>query len=148
MNDFTTNTRHFFSSRGVRLTAGVVGALLVAALIFHAHRGEFGRFGRERGFRPPFFPVGIEFPRDFISGGHGAVGTITALTLPTFALETREGTSETILVGTSTLIRSRGTGNAQALSAGDQVVVLGEPDSQGRIDAKFIRILPPLSPAP
>jgi len=132
----------FFVSRTVRVVAGVVGVLFLAALIFHAgvvygsHRNPFGRHDAGRGFRPPFFPGGFELPHGFISNAHGAVGTVTTLALPTITMQTREGTSQTILVGTSTITRG-GT----ALSVGDEVLVLGEPDSQGRIDATLIRVL-------
>ncbi len=142
------NFHDFLSSKKVRLTAGVVGAFFLAALIFHAgvvvgsHRGTFGRFGMERGFRSSFFPGGFELPHGFMFGTHGAVGTITAVTLPTLTLQTREGTNETILVDTSTIIRNMGAADTKALATGTQAIVLGEPDSQGRIDAKLIRILP------
>lgn len=138
-------------SKNVRLAAGVIGALILTLLIFHAgvvfgsHRNSFGgpsvRSDMGRGFRPPFLPGSFELPHGFIQDGHGAVGAITAITLPTLTMETREGTSKTILVGTSTMIRSmRGTDNG-ALLVGNKIIVLGKPDSQGRIDAKLIRIL-------
>ena len=139
------------SSKKVRLTVGIIGALILALLIFHAgvvfgsHRNSFGgpsdRSGMDRGFRPPFMPDGFEMPRGFIPNKHGAVGAITAITLPTFTMETREGTSKTILVSTSTMIRSMGGADAKALLVGNKIIVLGEPDNQGRIDAKLIRIL-------
>lgn len=141
----------FVASKKVRVGAGIFGALFVAALIFHAgvvvgaHRG---RFDRTRGFRSPLFPSGFALPHGFIQDAHGAVGTITAVALPTFTMETRAGASQSILVGTSTLIRSMDQANEQALSVGSQVIVLGEPDSQGRIDAKLIRVLPPAFPLP
>ncbi len=136
------------------MTAGIIGALLLAALIFHAgvvvgsHREAFGRFGMERGFRSSFFPGGFELPYGSIPNTHGAVGTITAVTLPTRTLQTRDGTNETILVGTSTSIRDKGAADTKALIVGTQAIVLGEPDSQDRIDAKLIHILPPAPPTP
>lgn len=158
MHTLMKSIENFLSSRRARVAAGIIGALFLALLIFHAgvvfgarraeFGGPFGRAGMERGFRPSFFPGGFEFPRGFISGTHGAVGTVTALALPTFTLQTREGTSQTILVSTSTLFRNMGTAtNTEELSVGSSVIVLGEPDSQGRIDAKLIRILPS-SPLP
>lgn len=132
----------------MRVAAGAIVALLLATLIFHAgvvvgsHRGQWGRHDADRGFRSPFLPGGFEMPHGFIQNGHGAVGTISALSLPTFTMQTREGTDQTILVGTSTIIRAMGTSSASSLSVGNKIVVLGEPDAQGRIDAKLIRVLP------
>ena len=143
---------NIISSKKVRLTAGVIGALILALLIFHAgvvfgsHRNSFGgpssRSGMNRGFRPPFLPSGFELPHGFIPNSHGAVGTITAITLPTLTMETREGTSQTILVGTSTMVRDMRDGTTTTLSVGNQIIVIGQPDSRGRIDAKLIRMLP------
>lgn len=137
---------NIISSKKVRLIAGIIGVLILALLIFHAgvvfgsHRNSFGgpsgRPGMDRGFRPPFLPGGFKLPHGFIQNDHGAVGAITAITLPTFTMETRDGTSRTILTSTSTMIRGMG-----ALSVGNKIVVLGEPDSQGRIRAKLIRIV-------
>jgi hypothetical protein len=149
------NINDIISSRKVRLTVLIIGTLLIAALIFHAgvvvgsHRAQFGRPSMmDRGFRPSFAPEGFEIPHGFISNDHGAVGTITALTLPTFLMQTRDDETQTILVGTSTVIRSATSTTSPTLSVGSQVVVLGAPDSQGRIDAKLIRVLPSTPPTP
>ncbi|MDE1919139.1 MAG: hypothetical protein KGH56_00370 [Patescibacteria group bacterium] len=134
------------SSKKVRLAAGVVGALILALLIFHAgvvvgaHRGSSFRRDADGGFRHPFFPGGFMLPHGFIPNAHGAVGTVSAVSLPTFTIETRYGTSQTILVGTSTILRAAGDASATRISTGDNVIVLGEPDGQGRITATFIRI--------
>jgi len=145
------------SSKKVRLTVGVIGALILALLIFHAgvvfgsHRDSFGgppRPDMGRGFRPPFFPNGFELPRGFIPNNHGAVGAITAITLPTLTMETREGTNKTIFVGTSTMIRNGDDSKTATLSVGNQIIVLGDTNSEGRINAKLIRILPAPIPRP
>jgi len=150
--------KNIVSSKKVRLTAGVIGVLVLALLIFHAgvvfgsHRNSFGdpldRSGMGRGFRPPFMPDGFEMPRGFIPNSHGAVGAITAITLPTFTMETREGTSKTILVSTSTMIQNGENPKNITLSVGTHIIVLGDTDSEGRIGAKVIRMLPALMPRP
>jgi hypothetical protein len=148
------NFRNIISSRKSRLIAGSVGAFLLALLIFHAgvvvgsHRGLSHGDQLGHGFRPSFFPGGLEMPSGFIQDGHGAVGSITTITLPTILMQTREGTSQTIFVGTSTMIRNIDTSGTSTLSVGDKIIVLGEPDSQNRINAKIIRILPSVPPLP
>ena len=135
------------SSPKGRWTIGVVGALVLALLIFHAgvvvgsHRGQFGRSDMNRGFRPSFLPEGFELPHGFIPNTHGAVGEITAVTLPNVTMKAREGTYQTILVSTSTVIRSMDSTDTKSLSVGNKIIVLGEPDGQGRINATLIRIL-------
>lgn len=149
-----TEIKQTITSRKGRITLGVIGALILAMLIFHAgvvvgtHRGEFRGLGMSRGFRPPFLPSGFELPHGFIQNDHGAVGAIIAVTLPTFTMETREGTSQTIVVSTTTMIRGIEGGGTGALSVGNKIVVLGELDSQGRINAKLIRIISPAIPMP
>jgi len=149
-----TEIKKIITSRKGRITLGVIGALILAMLIFHAgvvvgtHRGEFRGPGMSRGFRPPFLPSGFELPHGFIQNDHGAVGAITAVTLPTFTMETREGTSQTIVVSTTTMIQGIEGGSTRALSVGNKIVVLGELDSQGRISAKLIRIVSPAIPMP
>ena len=146
------------SSKKVRLTAGVIGALVLTLLIFHvgvvfgSHRNSFGgpsgRPDMVPGFRPPFFPGDFALPHGFIPNAHGAVGAITAITLPTLTMETREGTSKTILVSTSTIIQNGENPKNVTLSVGGQIIVLGDTDSEGRIGAKIIRMLPALMPRP
>ncbi len=122
---------------------------MLALLIFHAgvvvgsHRGERSRHEVGHGFRPPFLPSGFELPHGFMSNTHGGVGTITAMVTPsTLTIQTREGVDQTVVVSTSTMIRGvRDTGTAPPLLVGDQIVVLGQPDNQGHINAKLIRVL-------
>ena len=146
------NFRDIVQSKNARAAAAAFGALLLALLIFHAgvvfgsHRGPFNRPNLDRGFRSPFFPGNFELPHGFIPNNHGAVGTITALALPTFTMETRDGMAKTILVSTSTVIWSAGTAGAEALSEGARVTVLGVLDNAGRIDAKVIRVFPAALP--
>ena len=146
------NFKDLMASKSVRRSIGIVGALILALLIFHAgvvvgsHRSQFGRYGMDRGFRPPFAPNGFEMPSAFIETNHGAVGTVTVVTLPTITVRTREGVDRDVFISTSTVIRSMDSQTAKILSEGDQVVVLGAPDSEGRINAQIIRVLPSLPP--
>ena len=142
--------KELIASRKMRIAAGAFGALILALLIFHAgvvygsHRNPFGRHDAERGFRPSFFPENFELPHGFIPSGHGAVGTVSSVSLPTFTLKTRAGTSQTVSISSSTVIRSRSGIDIKTLSVGNQVIVLGEPneqENQGSIEATIIRIL-------
>ncbi len=141
-------TRSFFSGR-IHIVLAIVAAILLAALIFHAgvvvgSRGGFSRgaFGPRDEHRFRFSPFGISFPRGFIENGHGAVGTVTDVSLPIFTVKTRGGTSQTVAVGTTTVLRSGGApASTSTLRVGVPVVIIGEPDGQGRLTAFLIRII-------
>jgi hypothetical protein len=142
------------ASKRARIIIVCLGALIVAFLIFHAgvelgeHRSQFGHRDADRDFRHPFFPPGFALPHEFTPDGHGAVGTVTTVALPSFTMQTRDGISQAILVSSTTIIRNMGSPNNQNVSVGDNVVVLGDPDAQNRINAKFIRIIPAPPPFP
>lgn len=141
----------FMSSRRTRALGLVLGAFVLALLIFHAgivvgeHRGRFSRAyerNRDGSFRPAFFPGDFVMPHTFLRGAHGAVGTVSSVSDAAprvVTLRTREGENSTILVATTTLIQS--VTGADTLSEGDQIIALGEPDDQGRIQATMVRIL-------
>jgi hypothetical protein len=89
-------------------------------------------------------PSGSFLPHSFIPGGHGAVGTIATITPPTFTLTTREGEVETVVIGTTTLLRNEQAPlRIEDLRPGQNVVVLGDPHSETEgMQARLIRVLP------
>lgn len=127
----------------------VLGEVLVGLLIFHAGvaYGERNAFDRMNGTQESPPPFGFGFlPHGFIPEGHGAVGTITAVTLPTFTLEERDGDEEVVRVSSSTNIRAD-VGTDTTLQIGDAVVVIGEPNSDSeQMNAQLIHIVPPAPP--
>ena len=150
MNKF----EELLSSHKMRATIAVFGFLFLGFLIFHAgveigeHRSAFGPRDADRDFRHPLLPPGVSLPHEFAPNDHGAVGTVTSVALPTLTIQTPDGTSQTILVSSSTVVRNMGSPNSESFSVGDNIVVLGEPDAQNRIDAKFVRIIPSTPPPP
>lgn len=137
----------YFQSKKVYWTASIIVGLIIASLIFHAGvvfgtRRAFHAERFEHGFSHSFFPGNFRLPRGYIPGGHGAVGAITGITLPTITVNMRDGSVETILLNASTTILSANReGNTGALSVGRKVVVIGEPDAEGHIEAKIIRVI-------
>ena len=129
-------------------------ALIVAALIFHAgvvvgsHNIMEGR-EQEGGFvaRIPFGGGAVDLPQGFMPGGHGALGTITSVSLPTLTLITRDGMLMHVEINGDTQIRSSASStSASNLEVGDTVIVIGDPDmsssTKGAVDARLIRIFP------
>ena len=128
----------------------VCGEILVGLLIFQAGVA----FGERRVFHNmhnmPHGPVpefGF-FSHSFIPQGHGVVGTITGVSLPTFTVATREGEVETVRISTSTVIRGAPSVTPQDLQTGQEVTILGDPENSAEeFTARFINIAPRPAPA-
>jgi hypothetical protein len=155
MNQFIHRLRVWFKSpsqhpgvlKGILI--GVVGTLIVIG-IFHAgmfigfHKALFmmhgqgrGGFGGKNGGRVMQITLPAGMPEM-----HGAIGTIKAISLPTFTLTERDNTDREVLIGTTTKIRrNREQVNAQNLRVRDNVIIFGQPDDQARIEARLIRIM-------
>lgn len=99
----------------------------------------FGERGNPRGM-PPTFGImrGID-----PSNPHGTVGKIAGIALPQIIVADRDGTEKTIIIDTKTDIRSlRDSIKSEMLKVGDFVTIIGEPNNQGQIEARLIRIMP------
>ena len=124
--------------------------LLLAGLIFHAGVvvGSHRHVGQGRGLGMGFeahmpFGGGMMLPQGFMPGGHGALGTIAAITLPTLTLTSRDGTTLRVEVGSTTLIAGTAVNDPSTLQVGDTIIVIGDPndtDEPGEVDARLIRV--------
>jgi hypothetical protein len=87
--------------------------------------------------------------RDFMNG-HGVFGKIVQINDGSFVINDNAGTEKNILVKTDTVIkRFKDTINLKDLKTDETVAVVGMPDSQGRIEAKIVRVMPAdMPPAP
>jgi hypothetical protein len=145
----------FESKTSFRILCGI-GIVVVALLIFSAgitvgfRKASFGRaWGEnyERNFgMMPNRPIlgGDNFPN-----AHGAIGKIIKIELPTIIVQDKDNTEKVILIGSDTKIQEM-TANISAsnLSVDDFVVIIGNPDDKGQIEAKFIRVMPAGMPVP
>lgn len=141
-----------YANKSLRLGLYFVGALFVIGVIFQVgifvgyHKANFaGNWGKnyERNF-------GIDRQDSFrgmMRGGlptsHGSFGKVLSVGLPNFVIADRDGVEKNILITDKTIIRS-GLENSSSTSikADNSVIVLGDPNNQGQIEAKLIRILP------
>ena len=140
------DVKNFWTSPRTRAVFYIIGACILGLLIFNLGMVfEAQRFDMIHEPRPNERPgemfFGISLPHTFIEDRDGAVGTITNINLPTITIQTRTGSTETIDIGTSTLIR--GMTSSTTLTTGESVIVLGEESAQGNIIAHFIRVIPP-----
>ncbi|MFA5048161.1 MAG: hypothetical protein WC516_04025 [Patescibacteria group bacterium] len=81
--------------------------------------------------------------RDFTEA-HGVFGQIIKVDGASLAIKGKDNMEKIIFVGGSTTINMfNKIIKLSDLKIDDNVIVIGEPDSAGRIEAKFIRVLPP-----
>ena len=150
MEKIHINLKKVFDSKlFTRFLYGVGGALVVsvifsAGILVGFHKASFGRawgehyidnFGTGDGST---MGINQHFPN-----AHGAIGKIIKIELPTIIVQDRDNTEKVVLISDDTDIEN---GRAEATSADLQlnnfVVVVGAPDDQGQIEAKFMRIIP------
>jgi hypothetical protein len=84
------------------------------------------------------------FPRgDFISA-YGVFGQIIKIEESTIIIKEGNNVERIVVVKDGTIIeRLRETVKISDLKVDDYIVVIGEPNDSGQIEAKFIRLLPP-----
>ncbi len=81
--------------------------------------------------------------RDFIDS-HGVFGSIIDIKDSELVVKGKDNVEKIIAVGENTDIRRfRDAIKINDLALDEYIVVIGEPNDQGKIDAKFIRVMPP-----
>jgi len=90
-----------------------------------------------------FFDEWQKFPgRDFI-GAHGVFGQIIKIDGSTVIIKGSDNMEKILLIEDDTIIeRFREAIKINDLKVDDYIVVIGEPNDAGQIEAKFIRLLP------
>ena len=152
-----TINKFIHSSLFHAILAGI-GAVIVLLLVFGAgvavglQKASFSyRWGEnyQRNFGGPRGGfLGMPMDRDFING-HGIAGSVLKIDGATLVIKGEDNVERTIVTSDKTIVRNRDeTVQAADLKVDDRVVVIGSPNSQGQIEAKFIRVLPASSPAP
>lgn len=145
------------SRRPVLYLLVTLAVLFIALLIFDAGIAVGTRRAfemRPRGDmmfeRQPMFGVGgvgVPLPHGFVPGNHGAVGTITSVSLPTLDMTTRDGTTQHIRITDDTRIEGIDRPlDSDDLAVGQSIIVLATPGemstSSETLDAHLIRVLP------
>lgn len=133
-----------------------MSGIFQAGVFVGFHKAMFGRSWGENYERN----FGM-MDRDGIPGGvrmmgelpntHGAVGKVIKIELPTIIVIGVENIEKSILITDDTIIqKGRSVMTTADMHVDDQIVVIGSPNEQGQIQAKFIRIMPatPTTPLP
>jgi hypothetical protein len=98
------------------------------------HR-NFG--GPQGGFLQP--PMGNEMPNP-----HGTFGRVVRVEPPMFIVAGDDGIEKSVAVTSGTSIRRLSDAiGIDDLVIGDYVVVVGQPNAQGQIEAGLVRVVPP-----
>lgn len=83
--------------------------------------------------------------QDDLQGGHGAIGKIVRVSLPTLVIADIKNVEKTVFITDDTLIRRyRDDIASNTIAVGEMAIILGAPNETGQVIAKLIRILPPL----
>ena len=158
MNKISENFVKIFESKiAFKILCGI-GIILAALIIFYAgvnvgfHKASFGHdwgenYERNFGFGPDDHPL---FGNDNFPNANGAIGKIIKIELPTIIVQDKDNTEKVVYVDNNTKIEKMMQSiSFSDLSVNDFVVVIGSPNEQGQVEAKFIRVMPvgiPVSP--
>ena len=148
-------TKEFFQSSGYNKLIIALGSLLAFLVIFAAgmavgYREAAFSYHWQSNYGPGFSDPSSPFA-PFIHDGddvspHGAFGTIVSFKSPYLMVKGDNQAESIIAIGSSTVIRHiRAFGTTTDLLPGQQVIIIGTPDNSGRIQASFIRVVPPPS---
>lgn len=170
------NYKNFIQTKVSQKTLWVIGALVVALLIFQAgifvgyrkasfsygsgdnfHRmfgsperpGMIGRKGM-MGFEGMIGREGMMGPNfGGFTSAYGTTGTIVKISLPTIVVAGTDKVEKIITTDSKTIVRSfRNEIKPTDLKVGDSVIIIGAPNTSAQIEAKLIRVLPsPLAPS-
>lgn len=125
------------------------GILIIAGLIFSAgisvgfRKAQFNRAWGEHyknnfGMTPP--PM---FRENAMPNAHGAVGKVIKIENSNIIVQDKDNIEKVVLVKEDTQIqRAKEQIKISDLKTDDFVVVIGSPNDQGQIEAKFIRLMP------
>lgn len=146
-------SKPFFQSKLFTGTLIVIGSLIVLLLVFRtgmyvgARKATFSyRWGENyhRMFGGPRHGFFQEFAGEDFAPGGGTVGTIISIDTGSLIIKTPEGIEKTVTVNDqATIRRGRDTLKISDLTVDERIVVIGTPQDNGTVEAKFIRVFDP-----
>jgi len=157
MNQIYEEIKKVFEGKGIfRFLCGIV-IVIIAILIFSAgmivgfHKASFGRAWGEH--YSENFGMGYHNPSmndirnigmmDYFPIAHGTTGKIINLELPNVIVQDKYNTEKIIAIKSDTKIqKGRDSLLITDLNIDDSIIVIGLPNEQGQIEAKFIRVIP------
>lgn len=142
----------FFQSKGFKLSVLIICGLIIVLAAFWA--GLFIGFRQARfsfawgeNYHRNFGGPGQMMPpdlnaRNFIPP-HGVFGKVIKIDGSTLVIKGSDGMEKLVIVNENTAIQEfRDQVQLNDLKVDDEIVVIGEPNDSGQIEAKLIRLLP------
>lgn len=136
----------------VQKVIAAIGAVIIVVIIFQAgvmfgfRKAGFAmnwNANYSRGMHDPRFMLSPFAGRDTDLRPNGIVGEIVSINLPSIMIKGKTTTEEVVLINPKTIIhKMRNTATTTDLKIGDSIVVIGQPNSDGQINASLIRIIP------
>lgn len=148
------NIKSYFQNNKASKLISILAVILIAIIIFQTgfsvgyHKASFinkwdDRYlGNPNYLKSAYSPFMIKKRGDEINP-NGALGQIVSMSLPTFMVKGNNRAEMAIRINSNTSIRKmREMSTTTDLIIGKNVVIIGEPNNDGEIEAKLIRILP------
>ena len=142
----------FFQSKAFKVICLGIAGLIILLLVFkvgemvgfskanfscHWSDNYHKNFGGPRGG----FPA-LPNDKDFLEA-NGTVGQVIKVATSSVVIKGRDDVEKVVSINASTTIKSlQKTIQVNNLKVDDMVVVIGEPNTQGQIEAKLIRVMP------
>jgi len=89
-----------------------------------------------------FFSNWRSLPAGEFINAHGSFGEVIEMRDKEFVIRGRENVEKVIVTKEDTVITKGHETLVDGLKVGDQVVIIGSPDNEGKIEARFIRVFP------
>ena len=151
--EFKNKVNKFIESRNFKRIIYAFGIFFILFFVFQAgmivgfkkasFRHDWGS-NYEKNFGP--YRSIPKFIKDNFSetpNAHGAIGKIIKVDLPDIVVLDKDQTEKSIVIDdNTTIIEMTDKVNKESLAVDKFVVVIGNPNSSGQIEAKLIRIIP------
>ncbi len=150
-NNNNSNNKRSKTILAIVVSIGIFVVLLLilwaGMLIGYMKAGYSYRFGENyyRNFGGPKQGEsrGFGMMRDEMMSGHGVAGKVIKINPPTIIAEGTDNVEKIIKVTDDTQIRKfRDSISVNEIKVGDTIVVIGNPNGNGEIEAELVRVMP------
>lgn len=143
--------KKLFESKKVRAAVFILGGVAAALLIFSGgvavgyrraiFSSDWGRNYERNFFGGPPGPMGFMLTRG--PNTHGVAGEVIDVASSSFSVKDPDNDERSIAITSDTVIREMNeTVSVGQLQPGSQVIVIGAPNADGQVEARFVRIFP------
>ena len=144
---------NFLESKKIRAVLWALGGLIILFVVFGLGIAVgYDRAGFAANFNENYYHIFYGAPPGGVVGFmappmpvaiHGVVGTIIDIGSSTISVKDQKDNEQSVEISSRTVIRSGDSDiTIENVAIGDQIAVIGEPNGEGQIDARFVRVLP------